>query len=266
MYKSLNKRTLLVAIPNVSTILIVAIMLVVNHAFAKPAQSSTNTTLNSGLLSYQGTLMDSDDDPLTGTYEITFRIYNAPVGGIPLWEEIRSEVNAVTVQNGLFNIMLGSLNPIQESVWQSTELFLGVQINSDAEMSPRELITGVPFAKNAGIASSVTENSITGSNIVDGSISQLDAPTLLKSANSQNEIIRSGNSVFFEGSDENGAIVINYPCFTNDTRVFHAQNGHYEANNSQVVGNNGAGLCATTIFVWPPTTNPIRIHWIVIGN
>jgi hypothetical protein len=261
-----SRRNLPVVLLNVSTILIVAIMLVVNQALAKPNQSSVATTFNSGVLSYQGSLMDSNGNRLTGTYEMTFRIYPIPSGGTHLWEEVRSGANAVPVQNGLFNVRLGSLKPIPVEVWEAPELFLGVKIGNDNEMTPREMITGVPYANRAGIASGLTANSITGDNIIDGSLTQIDAPTLIRSGEYQNEIIRSGNSVFTNGSDENGAIVISYPCFPNGVRSFLAINGHYDANHSIVVGNQVPGSCATTIIVSPATANPIRIQWIAIGN
>ncbi len=152
MRKIFIQSNLPVVILNISTILIVAVMLMVNQALAKPDQTTTSETFYSGVLSYQGTLMDSLGNPVTGSYEITFRVYNSPTSTTPLWEEVRSGANAVPVQNGLFNVMLGSLIPIPETVWEQTELFLGVKIGSDAEMSPREKLTAVPAAASANVA------------------------------------------------------------------------------------------------------------------
>ena len=113
-----SKRNLPLVILNISTILIVAVMLMVNQVLANPDQTTTTETFNSGMLSYQGTLTDSIDNPVTGSYEITFRIYNSPTSTTPLWEEVRSGPNAVPVQNGLFNVMLGSLVPIPDTAWE----------------------------------------------------------------------------------------------------------------------------------------------------
>ena len=159
-----SKRNLPLVILNISTILIVAVILMVNQALAKPHQVATSESFNSGVLSYQGTLTDSIGNPVTGSYEITFRIYNSPTSTTPLWEEVRSGANAVPVQNGLFNVMLGSLVPISDTAWESPELFLGVKIGSDAEMSPREKLTYVPGAVVANVAQlalSVPDGSIT---------------------------------------------------------------------------------------------------------
>jgi hypothetical protein len=178
-----SRRNLPVVLLNVSTILIVAIMLVVNQALAKPNQSSVATTFNSGVLSYQGSLMDSNGNRLTGTYEMTFRIYPIPSGGTHLWEEVRSGANAVPVQNGLFNVRLGSLKPIPVEVWEAPELFLGVKIGNDNEMTPREYLSNVPGANVAKVALSVPS----------GTITQTEAPSLVASAISENVKIYFGS-------------------------------------------------------------------------
>ncbi|RMG62207.1 MAG: hypothetical protein D6715_12485, partial [Calditrichaeota bacterium] len=38
-------------------------------------------------LSYQGMLTDAEGNPVDGTRNMTFRIYDADVGGNELWEE-----------------------------------------------------------------------------------------------------------------------------------------------------------------------------------
>ena len=134
---------------NAATILIVAILLWVNQAWAKPEQISRNSSPSTGVLSYQGTLMDSSGNPVSSNFNIRFRIYNSPSTSTYLWEEIRSGENSVPVQNGLFTVMLGSLNPIPMQVWDETELFLGVKVGTDAEMTPRELINTIPVAEMA---------------------------------------------------------------------------------------------------------------------
>lgn len=267
MEKLLNKQNVPFLIINLLTILIVAIMFTVNQALAKPAESMSGQIVNSGVISYQGTLLDSESNPVDGYFPMTFRLYNSPTGSSPLWEEVRSGDHIVPVTHGLFNLMLGSLNPIPNSIWEETQLYFGISVGNDEEMTPRELVTGAPFAffaHKASVAVSVPANSINAENIIKGAIDQSHAPSLIKSANGNNEIIRSGNSVF-PGSDSNGRITINYPCFPNGARVFLATNGHWNAVHSQVVANNGAGKCATTIIISPPTSYSIRINWIAIG-
>jgi hypothetical protein len=252
-------------IMNAATLLVAAGMLFVTRALAAPDPAPAAPGMSPHVIAYQGTLVDSAENPVNGDQEMTFRIYNHVSDPGFLWEEAHTGANAVPVQNGLFNVLLGSLNPIPLSVWEETALFLGIQVGSDDEMTPRNPIAIAPLAHYAVIANSVTADSITGESVLNGSITQTDAPTLIQSANGNNEIIRSGNAVYTD-SDGDGRILISYPCFPNGVRVFIAQNGHYNANALEVIGNNGTGTCSTTIIISPINTNPIRINWIAIGN
>lgn len=147
------------------TIMIVAGMLFVNHVLASPDNGTALSTLNNGLLSYQGTLVDSNGNPVEGDKDITFRIYNHPTDLSYLWEEAHIDANSVPIHNGLFNVMLGSFIPIPDTVWNEAELYLGVKVGSDPEMSPREIISFVPYARNAGIAQSVPVGSLNSSHV-----------------------------------------------------------------------------------------------------
>lgn len=60
------------------------------------------------LISFQGKLHDNVGNPLTGSYDITFRIFNIESGGTPLWTET---VN-VSCDNGLYNVILGLSTPM----------------------------------------------------------------------------------------------------------------------------------------------------------
>jgi hypothetical protein len=124
-------------------------MLGAYHAWAAPSsapQSQAVSNVSTDLLSYQGYLTDTDGEPLHGDVDITFRLYSISAGGTPLWTEAHTGANAVPVADGLFNIMLGSLNPIPHDLWSSGARYLGIQVGSDAEMSPREIIGNVPQA------------------------------------------------------------------------------------------------------------------------
>jgi hypothetical protein len=98
------------------------------------------------LLSYQGYLTDAAGNPLNGYVDIVFRLYDQPEGGASLWAEARKGANAVPLRNGLFELTLGSLTPIRADLYDRGSLYLGVQVGNDPEMTPRELIGGVPMA------------------------------------------------------------------------------------------------------------------------
>jgi hypothetical protein len=107
------------------------------------------------MISYQGQLLDSGGNPVpTGTYTVTFKLYNAPTGGTLLW----SETQSVMVTDGLFNVLLGeyvSLISPEGELYPIDDLaYLGVTVGSDPEMTPRQRMVSVPFAFRAEKAKS----------------------------------------------------------------------------------------------------------------
>ncbi|MDP2684999.1 MAG: hypothetical protein Q8P20_08260, partial [bacterium] len=92
-------------------------------------------------LGFEGQLSDSSDVLLTGTYDMTFRIYNASSTGAVLWSEPYSNVS---VSNGYFNVNLGSSTtldlPFDKQYW------ISIEVGSDGEMAPRTQINSVGYA------------------------------------------------------------------------------------------------------------------------
>ena len=151
---------------------------------------------STGTIAYQGRLADTAGAPLTGTYNMTFRLYSAASGGAPLWEEPWNGANSVQVSDGLFNVMLGSLASIpQNIVAANSSLFLGITVGTDSEMTPRVQLGSVPFAVQAltvpdgsitmaKLSSDISlvppDGSITTAKIADGAVTQTKAPTLIR--------------------------------------------------------------------------------------
>ena len=58
-------------------------------------------------INYQGRISDNQGSILPdGTYNVTFRFFEAATGGSPIWTEVRTNGNRVQVTNGLFNIQI----------------------------------------------------------------------------------------------------------------------------------------------------------------
>jgi roadblock/LC7 domain-containing protein len=55
----------------------------------------------------------------------------------------------VTVVGGLFNVILGGTTPIPDSVFDSPDRYLGIQIDEDAEIVPRTRLISVAYAYHA---------------------------------------------------------------------------------------------------------------------
>lgn len=108
----------------------------------------------SNYIPIQGRLTDSSGNPLNGVYSVTFRLYDDSTGGTALCED----VNTVYVDNGLFaTYMKGTGCSID-----GRQLYLGVQVAGDPEMTPRKVVDNVPYAwslrPGAHIAGAVTDS------------------------------------------------------------------------------------------------------------
>lgn len=129
-------------------------------------------------ISYQGVLTDENGTVVAdGSYNLSFNLYDALTGGTALWTENQS----VAVSNGIFNAILGSVNPL--TLTFDIQYWLGVSVEGGAELSPRIQLTSSPYSFNAA---SISDGSVTTNKIVDGAVTQIKIPTgqVVKSINS----------------------------------------------------------------------------------
>ena len=154
-------------IPSAGTIIVVALMLFGYRAWAMPAAAPASPNDTPGVISYQGYLTDQAGQPVTGDKTMVFRLFNVSEGGTYpceetnqsgcLWIEWHTGTNEVPVGNGVFNVLLGSLEPIPSSVWSNSQLYLSVAVGlEDLEMTPREPVGMVPIALHAVRASGLS--------------------------------------------------------------------------------------------------------------
>lgn len=152
-------------IPNLGILIILGLFFAANVTGAMPLGAPVAAP-STTMISYQGQLTDPDGTPLTGTYDMRFALYAVPTGGTACWTENRTGANAVPVSDGLFNVLLGSVTPIDPSCLAG-DVYLGITVGSDSEMTPRELLASVPHALQA---STVPDGSITTAKIADGAV------------------------------------------------------------------------------------------------
>lgn len=122
------------------------------------------------IMTYQGRLT-ATGIPVNGAMDVVFRIYDAV--GTPIWNS--GTVN-ITLTDGLFSVELGKSPqpPLPFAIWQTdTLLSLGITVSTNPELSARYRFTtsGYAFtAKTADLASSIADNTVNSSKIVNGSI------------------------------------------------------------------------------------------------
>ncbi|MBU1853156.1 MAG: hypothetical protein KJ957_03825 [Candidatus Omnitrophica bacterium] len=95
------------------------------------------------VINYQGKFTDKSNNPLDGNYLVTFRFYEVASEGEPLWEE----GHILTLKSGMFNALLGSIKPLDIDF--DRDLWLGIEVASDGEMSPRIKLASSAYALNA---------------------------------------------------------------------------------------------------------------------
>jgi len=99
------------------------------------------------MINYQGKLTNPSGAPVTDTLQMVFTIYADEAGTTPLWTETQSTVE---ILKGVFNVLLGSVNPIFYSVFDGTTRYLGVSVGGDPEITPRKAMVSVPYAYTDG--------------------------------------------------------------------------------------------------------------------
>jgi hypothetical protein len=113
----------------------------------------------------QGRFFKSDGTPETGTLKVTFRIYEAATGGSALWSENQS----ITLDgSGFYSVSLGTTTAFPSTLWDGRVLFLGITIEGEDEMTPRQPVYSVPYALRAGQAVDVVGDIHPTSVVVNG--------------------------------------------------------------------------------------------------
>lgn len=108
-------------------------------------------------INYQGLLTENGSPVADGLYKLTFELHTTPDNGIIVWTEMHEEV---PVTGGVFNVMLGSVTPLDVPF---DEFYaLAISINDGDRLQPFTPLTSAPYS--LGIVDSV----VTGSKVANG--------------------------------------------------------------------------------------------------
>ena len=124
-----------------AAVLLIGVVLLVVTAAGQPPQ----------YINYQGRLTDDAGEPITNTSPgavITFTIWNHETESNPAYERWSTGAVYVPVEDGLFDFQLG---PLPDNLFRDyPDLWLGIQVAADPEISPRTKLISAAYACHAG--------------------------------------------------------------------------------------------------------------------
>jgi hypothetical protein len=107
------------------------------------------STVSGGIprtMNYQGRLTDAGGDPVSGTYYMTFEIYDAESDGTQLWAESK----IVEVTGGIFTVTLGETNSLDEADLMGNDCWLQFSVEGET-IVPRTRLVSSPYSVTAGL-------------------------------------------------------------------------------------------------------------------
>ncbi len=155
-------------------------------------------------MSYQGILTDNNGIAVKdGTYKLKFDLYKTISGGSSIWEEVQN----IEVKKGVFNIVLGKINPLD--IPFDKPYWLGISVGNNNELTPRVSLNSSAYSFSA--------NSIAGNGKVVKSINNLtDSVMVLGEGGAA--VITRGDTIFISAGQASGGGIsaIQDPTFSLD--------------------------------------------------
>lgn len=196
-----------------------------------PTHAAINQEIN-----FQGKLTNPDGTNVAdSSYSFVFSIYTVASGGVAVWSEAKS----LSTTDGIFQTALGDTTPISGIDFNSNDLYLGIKVGADAEMSPRVQLHASPFAFNSD-----TLDGLDSDNLVQIAQGTQNDPSNSQTAISINktgsanilDLQRNGSSVLVV--DSNGTTTFTpYTSPSSDITVIDNS-----ANPNTVAGVNGLNV------------------------
>ena len=105
------------------------------------------------LINYQGRLTDGTGSALDTSVALTFTIYSDEACTDPVWTET---FPAVSISHGLFDVLLGSISPLESGIFDGGERWLKMKIGDGPETVAPIPIASTAYAFRAGHADTAT--------------------------------------------------------------------------------------------------------------
>ncbi|MEM4134509.1 MAG: hypothetical protein QXV73_04865 [Candidatus Micrarchaeia archaeon] len=210
----------------------------------------TSLTRAGRLLSFQGRLTDSLGNPISTATNVTFKLYNVPSGGSALYTA--GACSITPDQDGVFSVLIGgsgySPTPPQQvcgseipaSIFtENANVYLGVTVGADEEMTPRQQIANVGYAINAetlqGFPPGTSINNIPFINNDGDLLIAVATPGIRSTYTSADFTISSAKTAIIQSAGT-GEVILQA---TGSGALKLRTGGNTDANNRLTISNSG---------------------------
>jgi hypothetical protein len=188
----------------------------------------------------------SPPNPLSGSYAMTFRIYDVSSGGTALFTETH---NSVSFNNGFYEAKLGEQTSggIPASVFANNDLYLEIQIGTET-LSPRVRLASEAFAFNADMLDGSHASAFAAATGATGYIQNQTSSPQTGGFNISGNALIGGNVGI--GTSSPAKLLHMYKDQNSGTAIFvENPNTGTAAHSSVVVGETVSSLPFTGIFM-----------------
>lgn len=121
------------------------------------------------LINFQGRLTDGSGTPVKdSTYSVLFTIYDVATNGTNLW----SETQSVVTKGGTFNVNLGSITALPDTIFDDTTRYLAMKVGTDPEMTPRQRMVSMAYGYRVRTVDGASGGTIDGNLVIVGDTTQ----------------------------------------------------------------------------------------------
>jgi len=199
-------------------------------------------------ISYQGRLTDAGGNPLSGSYNLVFQLWNAATAGGQVGSNIVK--NGVGVSGGLFTVELD----VPQSAFDGQALWLQVQVSGQT-LAPRQALLPVPYAFSLAPGAAI-QGALSGS-------ASVVAVTNTQSGSGRGISGKAGETgVYGWALDSDGQGVKGYVTGQTASGVY----GQSTGSTGRGVMGYASGSSGQGVLGWAPGENGHAVEGLAVGR
>jgi hypothetical protein len=189
---------------------------------------------------HQARVLDAGGSPLNGSHTVIFTLYGDATNGPVLWTESKA---GVPFNNGYMSVTIGDPVPVPGSALAVDDVWIGMAIDSGAELAPRPKLTSAAFAVRAGAAATADVATSVSGGVVNATEVQIGGQTVINTSGTVTANVDWGNLQNVPSAVVNAAShTHNYSELTNRPTTL----SNLSCGTNQIAKYNGsAWVCAS---------------------